>query len=56
MIIEVRRDILAEEDGPMLRHGLQALEGGRVDTPRAANLRPNGAFLEERYELFRQAG
>lgn len=55
-VVEVRRDILAEIDGPMLRHGLQGLHGGRLITPRAERDKPNRGFLEERYEQFRQAG
>ena len=55
LAIEVRQDILAEVDGPMLRHGLQELEGHRVDVPRRRILQPDVEFLTERYELFRRA-
>ncbi len=55
LVVEVRRDILEEVDGPM-RHGLQALHGGRLHAPRSRELRPREAFLEERYERFRRAG
>ncbi len=34
--VSVRRDILEEIDGPMLRHGLQELEGGRILLPHTA--------------------
>jgi len=53
--VEIRLDVLEEEDGPMLEHGLQGFHGGVVDVPRAASLRPRREFLEERYELFRKA-
>ena len=53
--VEIRLDVLEEEDGPMLEHGLQGFHGGGVDVPRAASLRPRREFLEERYELFRKA-
>ncbi len=57
LVIEVRRDILDEVDGPMLRHGLQALDGNSlVVVPRQAIQRPNPDNLEARYELFRHAG
>ena len=53
--VEVRRDVLDEIDGPMLRHGLQGVHGVHIWTPRASELRPTPARLEERYELFRRA-
>lgn len=56
LIIEVRRDILEEVDGPMLRYGLQALHGNKIHAPRSPELRPRREFLEERYERFRKAG
>ena len=56
LVIEVRQDILAEVDGPMLRHGLQELAGHRLDIPRQRVLQPDEAFLTERYGLFRSAG
>ena len=54
--IEVRPDILKETDGPMLIHGLQALHGRRIILPRQSTLRPNGEFLQRRYEIFRSVG
>jgi putative restriction endonuclease len=54
-VIEVRRDVLAEIDGPMLTHGLQGVERQQIVVPRRPVLRPNPEFLEERFELFRQA-
>ncbi|TMC49250.1 MAG: HNH endonuclease [Chloroflexi bacterium] len=55
-IVEVRREILDEIDGPMLQHGLQGAHGQRIVVPERIGLRPRTAFLEERYGLFRQAG
>jgi len=54
-VIEIRADILEEVDGPMLRHGLQENHGQRLILPRKPDEQPNPLFLEERYELFRQA-
>ena len=54
--IEVRRDILSEEDGPTLRYALQGLHGERIELPRQRAARPNHELLEERYEQFRIAG
>lgn len=52
--IEVKDKILCEEDGPMLRHGLQGIHNQRISLPRSAALKPDPAFLERRYERFRQ--
>lgn len=54
--IEVRRDVLLETDGPMLKHGLQGFDGLTISVPRRKALRPNPDFLAERYERFRKAG
>ena len=54
-VIEIRKDILREIDGPMLKHGLQGFQGSRLLVPRADRLRPNPDFLSERYEIFRKA-
>lgn len=53
--VHVREDILREIDGPMLKHGLQAVAGFRLWVPRKLDLRPNRDFLAERYERFRAA-
>ena len=51
-ILEVRPDILAESDGPTLKHGLQQLHGSRIILPRRSNLRPERDRVEERYRRF----
>jgi putative restriction endonuclease len=56
LTIEIRLDVLREPDGPMLRHGLQGFQGARIHVPRRADLRPDRAFVGERYELFKKAG
>lgn len=56
LVIEVRPAVLAERDGPMLRHGLQEVNGRPLTSPRKAADRPAPDFLEERYEQFRKAG
>ncbi len=55
LTVDVRFDVLQEEDGPMLQHGLQGFHGAVLTVPRAEPLRPNRDFLAERYELFRKA-
>jgi putative restriction endonuclease len=57
LVVEIRNDILEEEDGPMLRHGLQDLHGkDLVVIPRSREQKPDPARLEERYQMFRRAG
>jgi len=56
LVIEVRSEVLQERDGPMLRHGLQEMNGASLRTPRRDDERPGVEFLEERYEQFRLAG
>ena len=60
-IIDVRRDILEEQDGPMLLHGLKRLHQTRIYRPFPVADRPDSEllkirylrFLEERSEPFR---
>ena len=54
--IRIRRDVLEEEDGPMLRHGLQELHGTKIVPPRRPDLRPSRELLALRYEWFLGAG
>jgi putative restriction endonuclease len=54
-LVEIRTDVLAEHDGPMLRHGLQELHGARIALPRRSVDRPDPERLEVRYEEFRRA-
>ncbi|MEV4063123.1 HNH endonuclease [Nonomuraea dietziae] len=56
LVIEVRSDILEEVDGPMLKHGLQEMNGLRLVVPRRRVDMPKRELLEERYERFRDAG
>lgn len=56
MTIAVRRDILDEIDGPMLKHGLQAMDGVSLTLPKRLAHHPDHARVEERYEEFRAAG
>lgn len=56
LVVEVRRDILDEEDGPMLIHGIQDCHNRPLAmVPSAKTLRPNPEYLEERYEEFLRA-
>ncbi|HXF81197.1 MAG TPA: HNH endonuclease [bacterium] len=53
--LEVRRDILEEDDGPVLVHALQRLHGTRIIVPREHALQPDPALVEARYQRFRDA-
>lgn len=54
-VVEVRRDVLDESDGPMLIHGLQGFHGTRLLVPSREAWKPDRRLLKERYELFRRA-
>jgi putative restriction endonuclease len=56
LVVEVDRRVLVEIDGPMLRHGLQEMNGAHITVPRARDAQPDKERLEERYEQFRAAG
>lgn len=56
MQIEVRSDILREKDGPMLKYGLQEMNGATLALPRRRIDQPNLEAIEQRYERFRAAG
>ncbi len=53
----LRADVLNEEDGPMLKHGLQELHGKKIYRPRREEWRTSRELLEWRMERFvAQAG
>lgn len=54
-VTEVRRDVLVESDGPMLRHGLQELHGIKILRPRSSTNQPSVEGLERRYARFKAA-
>jgi putative restriction endonuclease len=56
LVVEIQPKVLAEVDGPMLRHGLQEMAGTRITVPHATHARPDPERLEERYDEFRAAG
>lgn len=55
LVVAVQSSILHESDGPMLRHGIQEMEGIHLIVPRARDARPDPVRLAERYEEFRAA-
>lgn len=54
--IKIRRDVMDEEDGPTLKHGLQEFDGSTLAIlPHQSSLRPNRDHLEFRFERFLKA-
>jgi putative restriction endonuclease len=54
--VHVRGDVLAEVDGPMLKFGLQEMDGRTLMVPRRVGERPDQSRLERRYLEFAAAG
>jgi putative restriction endonuclease len=50
--VHIRVDVLKRKDGPMLKHGLQALHGVSLGLPTKISSRPNREFLEQRFARF----
>jgi putative restriction endonuclease len=55
-VIEVKRRILDEDDGPMLLHGLKGMHGKRILLPSERRLQPDPERLARRYETFQAVG
>lgn len=55
LVVQVRRDVLEETDGPMLVHGLQGFHERRILVPRRSEEQPRGDLLEMRYRRFLEA-
>lgn len=51
-LIEVRRDVREEKDGPTLRHALQGVHGQSLSLPGSKAAWPRKDLLEERFERF----
>lgn len=50
--VRIALDLLAEIDGPMLKHGLQEMHGLQLEVPERAKDRPSREGLAWRYERF----
>ncbi|MGA7801614.1 MAG: HNH endonuclease [Gammaproteobacteria bacterium] len=55
-VVEVRRDILEESDGPMLLHGLKEMHERQIWVPRDRGSRPKQDLLARRYQRFLDRG
>lgn len=54
--IEVRKDILLENDGPMLQHGIKEMHNNKIILPTSKISYPDKALLERRYDIFSKTG
>jgi len=54
--IEIRTDVLKEQDGPMLKHGLIELHGHGIILPSDKKEWPKQDYLDIRYQRFKKAG
>ncbi len=54
-VVEIRRDLLEETDGPMLKHGLQGLHHQAIVVPSREDQKPEQVALERRYQRFKDA-
>jgi putative restriction endonuclease len=54
-LVEVRADVLAETDGPMLIHGLQGFNEQPIRLPRLKRHHPDRDLLAARYSAFQRA-
>jgi putative restriction endonuclease len=54
-VVEVRRDVREEQDGPTLTHALRGLHRVSLILPRQRAAWPDRNLLEERFERFREA-
>jgi putative restriction endonuclease len=54
--VQVRLDVLNENDGPMLLHGLKNLSGQKIILPKSSQSFPSVELLEKKFEQFRRAG
>ena len=54
--VRIHSRLLERTDGPMLRHGLQAMHGTVLQLPAKSADRPDRDLLASRFERFRVAG
>jgi putative restriction endonuclease len=54
-VLEVREDILREEDGPTLAHAIQGMHGRKILLPRSVRMHPDRDLLSVRYSEFKRA-
>ncbi|MDO3013190.1 hypothetical protein P5V34_04215 [Mycobacteroides abscessus subsp. abscessus] len=50
--VHINRELMDEVDGPMLRHGLQEMDGRTLALPKRVTDRPSKDRLAERFDEF----
>ena len=53
--VHVNSDLLAEKDGPMLKHGIQEMNGRQIIVPKKLNEKPNLEALDFRFRIFEKS-
>jgi putative restriction endonuclease len=53
--VRINQDLMDEIDGPMLRHGLQEMDGRAINLPKRQADRPSKDRLAERFDEFNAA-
>jgi putative restriction endonuclease len=51
-VVRIREDILEEVDGPMLKYGLQSMEGSKLNLPKRKSDYPDRDRLDRRFQRF----
>jgi putative restriction endonuclease len=51
-VVHINKELLAEKNGPMLKHGIQEMNGKTIQVPQKPKERPRQDALEFRFELF----
>lgn len=54
-VVRINGDLMDEVDGPMLRYGLQEMDGRPITLPKRRNDRPSKERLAERFDEFKLA-
>ena len=54
-VVRINGDLMHEVDGPMLRHGLQEMDGRAINLPKRHIDRPSKERLAERFQEFKSA-
>jgi putative restriction endonuclease len=55
-VVHINRALMDEVDGPMLRHGLQEMDGRPLNLPARPSDHPSVDRLAERFDEFRATG
>lgn len=55
-VVRINRELMDEIDGPMLRHGLQEMDGRGLTLPKRRVDRPAKERLAERFDEFKATG